>query len=349
MQVTAQGSGSFDENLVAAVRQVPGVQAAVPSLQRLTVIYFEHKRLTLLMMGVDPAVEGEVRQYTLREGRYFAGADDRGALLETGFAQGAGIHVGDTIKVMAPRGWPPLKKVKVVGLLAPTGAAGFNQGGLLFLPLRLAERYFTIAGRINTVDLVLKAGANETAVAAAVAKVLPSGLQVHPPATQTQLAKESLAGIQQGLRFASDFAVALAAIIIVNTFLMNVGQRRQQLAILRGVGATRGQIVRMFLVEGLVMGVLGTALGCLLGAGGGYLLMRGVTGLYAAAPPPVVFAPSAFLLAAVLGPLVTVAAASFPALRGADFAPGVDAAAGGHRQPPHSPLADRKRRSAGAA
>ena len=91
---------------------------------------------------------------------------------------------------------------------------------------------------------------------------------------RTQLAKETLASLDQGLLLATVLAVALGICIILNTFLMNVSERRRQLAILRAVGATRRQIVRMLLLEGLVLGVLGTVLGCLLGIGGGYLLMR---------------------------------------------------------------------------
>ena len=321
LQITAVGQGVFDASLAARLQEVPGVQAAVPSLQRLTVVYFEQKRLTLLTMGIDPSAEDGVRPFQVREGRNFTSANDHGALLEIGFAQGAGIRVGDDIKVMASRGWPPLKIVKVVGLLAPSGAAGFNQGGLLLLPLGLAERYFTIAGKINTIDLVLRPGADEAAVTAAVKQVLPAGLEVHSPASRTQLANESLVGIQQGLHFASDFALALAAIIIINTFLMNVSERRRQLAILRAVGATRGQVVRMFLVEALVLGILGTALGCLLGAGGGYVLMRGVIGLYTSSPPPIAFSPLSFLPAAALGPTVAMIAACFPALRAATVSP----------------------------
>ena len=70
----------------------------------------------------------------------------------------------------------------------------------------------------------------------------------------------------------------------------------------------------MLLLEGLVLGVLGTVLGCLLGIGGGYLLMRGITRLYVATPPPVVLQWSPFILAGVLGPTVAMVAAGVPAL-----------------------------------
>lgn len=321
LQVTAEGGGSFDQGVAAALERFPGVQAAVPSLQRLTVMYFGHKRFTLLLIGIDPSRDREVRQYRLREGRYLHSQQEDGALLETNFARGSGIRVGDEVKVMTPQGWPPLKRVSIVGLVAPTGVANFQQGGLLFVPMGLAEDYFTAFGQINTIDLVLKPKVDPRRIATELQHKLPPGLEVHPPATHTELAEETLLSIQQGLQFSSEFSIALAVILIVNTFLMNVSERRRQLAILRTVGATRRQIVRMFLVEGLVLGVLGTILGCALGAAGGSMLMRGITRLYAQTPPPITFSWWAFLLAAGLGPVVAVAAAAVPAILAARVSP----------------------------
>ena len=69
----------------------------------------------------------------------------------------------------------------------------------------------------------------------------------------------------------------------------------------------------MLLWEGLVLGILGTVFGCLLGIGGGYLLMSAITRLYAATPPPLVFPWYPFVLAALLGPALAIVAAAFPA------------------------------------
>ena len=130
-----------------------------------------------------------------------------------------------------------------------------------------------------------------------------------------------LASLEQGLLLATVLAVALGICIVLNTFLMNVTERRRQLAILRALGATRRQLIRMLLLEGLVLGVLGTILGCLLGIGGGYLSMRAIARLYVATPPPVVFPWFPFILVGVLGPTVAVVAASVPALLIAQITP----------------------------
>ena len=160
---------------------------------------------------------------------------------------------------------------------------------------------------------MLADGADEERVAARIRAILPPGLDVHPPASATQLAKGTTTEIQWGLSLASVFAVVLTFIIIVNTFLMNVSERRPQIAVLRAVGATRRQVVGMLLREALVLGILGTLLGCAMGLAGGHLLMVAVTRLYVSAPPPASLSPLPLVSAIVFGPVVSLLAAAVPA------------------------------------
>jgi putative ABC transport system permease protein len=314
LQITAQANGKFAEELTENIAGVAGVRAAVPSYQRAMKIYVEGKALVLIGIGIDPLHDSDAREYELREGRFLAPNDTACGLLEEGFAAGAGIHVGDQVRFLSAKvhKMGHLGTVTIVGLLAPRGPAGFNKCGAMFLPLRFAQRYVGDKGKINSIDIVLADGADETAVAQRIQEVLPPGLEVHPPASASQLAKGTTTEVEWGLSFASAFAVVLAFIIIVNTFLMKVSERRPQIAILRAVGATRRQIVGMILREALLLGIVGTVLGCAAGLAGGYLLMIAVTRLYVNAPPPVVISPLPFVLAMVCGPLLSLAAAAVP-------------------------------------
>ncbi len=315
LQVTAPANAAFPQEVAEKIARVPGVQAAVPSYQRATRIVFEHKWLTLIAMGIDPVHDSDARDYELREGRFLTAEDGDSGLLEVGFAAGAGIHVGDQVKFLSAKVRRPghLGVITIVGLLAPRGPAGFNKGGAMFVPLKFAQRYLGDAGKINSIDVVLAEGGDEDLVAARIRAILPPGLDAHPPASVTQLAKGTMTEVEWGLSLASVFAVVLAFIIIVNTFLMNASERRPQFAILRAVGATRRQVVGLVLREALLLGILGTLLGCGLGLAGGYRLMVAVTRLYVNAPPPVIFTPLPFVLALVLGPALSLLAAAVPA------------------------------------
>ena len=115
-----------------------------------------------------------MRDYELKEGRSFQGARD--ALLETGFARGMGVKVGDKVTLTTMTAAAPNRKsFRIVGLLSPRGAANFNQGGVIFLPLGTAQQLFDTAGNIDTLNIVLTDGADEKAVAAAIRRSCPPG------------------------------------------------------------------------------------------------------------------------------------------------------------------------------
>lgn len=308
LEVVTPGGGSFDASLVETLERLPGVKSAVPSLQQFTVMYYQGNRFRLQALGIDPVRQQQTRDWTLKEGRPLT--DGEGALLEAGVAQSTGTRIGDQVRLLTRRG---VRSVTVVGLVAPRNAAGLCEGGTIFLPLSLAQRFYGKRNFVDTISLVLNDNADESAVSAEVTGVLPTGLTVRRPAARTRLARETLVNAEHGLGFGSALTLVLAAFIILNTFLMNVGERRRQLAILRAIGATRGQIVRMLLYESLAMGIAGTVLGSLVGLGGAHLLLGAIAQLFAASPPALQLTAAPFLLAAVLGPTVSVLAACIPA------------------------------------
>ncbi len=88
-----------------------------------------------------------------------------------------------------------------------------------------------------------------------------------PPQSRTQVVEEKLNSSEMGMKLATAFSLVLAYFMILNTFLMNVGERRRQLSIMRALGATPRQVRRLLSARPWAMGVLGTCLGILVGAG----------------------------------------------------------------------------------
>ena len=308
LEVVADGAGVQADELVRSLERVPGVQAAIPTIQQTTTAYHQGQRTRMLVMGVDPSKEAAIRDYEIREGSLFEGG--RGAVLEAGFAESLGIRLHDEIKVLTRRG---LKQTTVAGLLELRGVAGFKQAGVLMIPLADAQRWFLRPGYVNTINLVLAEEVQPEQVQLLVKKLLPPGVLVRTPVARTKLATETTASLEQGLKFAYATTLALAMLMILNTFLMNVKERRRQLAVLRAVGATRGQILGMLLREGLALGVVGTLLGCLAGLVGAKQLTQTVARLYATSLPEVQFDLWSFAVAAGLGPAMALVATYIPA------------------------------------
>jgi len=306
-EVVAQGGGLISEQLDATVAQVPGVKSAVPTLQRPTVLIQEGKRLHVLVMGIDPQRDDAIRDYQLESGTLFG---EEGVLIEPAFAHSLRLKVGDEIKMYAGG---RVKRFPVVGLLALKGTAGI-QTGVIFLPMPVAQALYAAPGKVSSISVVLREGVNEATVVAALKAALPVGHTLQTPATRTELASQTMQDAEKGLNAIYVLMVALALVMILNTFLMNVGERRRQLAILRAVGTTRGQLIKMLLMEGLLMGAVGTVLGCVAGVAGASALSRGMADAYETAAPAVHLTVWPFVVAAIVGPGMSLLAMFIPAL-----------------------------------
>ena len=90
-------------------------------------------------------------------------------------------------------------------------------------------------------------------VLAAIAARLPDTLMVQAPVGQMEQVDSALRPIELALRFGGTLSIAMAVFIILNSLRMNFSECRRDIAVLRVLGATRGQIVTLHLMQGLCM------------------------------------------------------------------------------------------------
>lgn len=313
LEATAEGGGTFDLALLSQIETIPGVRAAVPVLQQFTVVRFDGKRVSLLVLGVDPQRDRAIRAYQFVQGDFWGPGG--GLILDDELARNLGIQVGDQVRMTTGRAG--LYRIQVVGLTAKQ----MHPISLGYMPLEELQGLFGLEGQISAIQIVLQEGADREAVQRAIAERLPTGLSVRPPATESAVARETMKATEQGLRLASSFSFLLAAFIILNTFLMNVGERRRQLAVLRAIGATRAQVARMILRESLVLAGLGIALGIGIGVGGAKLLLAALSQIMMVNFPPVGTPLGSVGLAAGLGVGMALAGAAVPAYRAGQLTP----------------------------
>jgi len=325
LEITRDGGRAFDDSVLADVETTPGVKLAVPMVKRDTILK-AGGATTVAIVGIDPAKDRALYDYTLVEGKGLSPGEE-GVLLESSFARALGVNpndpANDRIKLFTPKkGLNALQETKVRGTFTSQSAASLWLGGMIFMPLEQAQDWFTDPGQVDMIEIILDDSADERTVMEALAQVLPRGLSVGPPRSRTQVVEETLASSEHGLQLASAFSLVLAYFMILNTFLMNVGERRRQLATMRALGATRKQIARLLYGEALVMGVVGTGLGILLGLGGAYLLNRSLSSLFMlSALPPMRITATPLVLAALFGLGVSLIGVAVPARRAAKLTP----------------------------
>jgi putative ABC transport system permease protein len=262
LELRAAGGAAFDENLLDAVRAVPGVKTAAPVVESLRTLQVGEKQVRLQVMGIDPASDSGVRDYEVVAGRQVASGDE--VVLDEEFARPLGVKLGDEVGIRTNRLTKPFE---VVGLLKPKGADVLRQASLAFIPIERAQYHFYRRGQTEKYDRIqVVTEADDAAIAkvqAAIIAALPQDqhLKVERPTASSPLMEHTLKSSEVGLELASLFALLLASFIILNTFLMNVSERRRQLAIMRAIGATRWQLGWALLGESLLLGVVGTLIG----------------------------------------------------------------------------------------
>jgi putative ABC transport system permease protein len=298
---------------------VEGVEVFVPHVQAPAGLVTRGGPEPVMVLGVDDGDQLRVRDYSAAEGDYpsFQG---RNVWLEAGFAARHGIRLGNEVELLTARGPTTLR---VRGLLDPVGPMRFNGGGVAVVPQRVAQRLFAGEGKVNTVSVVVRRGADVEAVRGRLAEAFPN-LSVVRPTERGGLADEFLGTVYQALGSMGAVAVVAGAMVILNTFLMHLGESQRQLALLRALGATRGQVTAMLLRQALLLGGLGTLIGVPLGVLLAWLLMKLFESFMNVPMPRFTISWTGLLLTASLGPAMTLAATVYPARRAARREPLAD-------------------------
>ncbi|WP_431923769.1 ABC transporter permease [Nonomuraea jabiensis] len=248
------------------------------------------------------------------------GTDDQVAVLDKNTAKAEGFKLGDTITVLDTK--QRKHQFRLVGLLDPgvdqelsyTGAVGFTTA--------TAQR-MTGAEGYREIDVAGRAPGLKQAVAAAVggAYVVKTGGEL-----ADDLAKA--AGVETrmftlGLLMFGLVAMMVAALVIYNTFNILVAQRTREMALLRCIGATRGQVFGSIVLESTVVGLIASALGLVIGYGLASLTLTVLASFDAPLPTDaaVTLSPATIGVGLAVGLAVTVCAALLPARSATRVAP----------------------------
>lgn len=223
--------------------------------------------------GIDPELESDVSE--LADQMIFNHIDalkDKGfgIILGNQLARSLGVTVGDSLMLMAPQGSispagfaPRMRQFTVVGLYS-SGHYEYD-ASLAFVHYQDAARVFRDSGS-SGVRLRIQDMQKAPQVAYQLAGQLPLGVRVND---WTQNNKTWFAAVQTEKRMMFlilTLIVAVAAFNLLSSLVMAVKDKRSDIAILRSLGATPAEVGRIFLVQGAIIGVLGTFIGVGLGA-----------------------------------------------------------------------------------
>jgi putative ABC transport system permease protein len=318
----------LDATIVEDIDAIDGVTAAEPSVLGYAQIIDEDGE-PVGDPGFGPPTFGgnwttvdELNPFTLIEGGRPPGVDDE-LVIDKRSADETGFEVGDAVSVQTQTG---VEDYQLVGV-ARFGSAD-SPGGASFalMTLPAAQQRVAQPGTIDSVGVVADEGLSQRELANRVQAELGDDAEV---LTGAEITEENQDDIEQGLQFFTGFLTAFAVIalvvgafVIFNSFTILVAQRNREMALLRAVGATRGQVLRGVLIEAVIIGGLASVAGFVLGLAvtGGLKAVMNAFGFDLPAGDTIVRT-GAVVTAIASGFIVTVASAVVPALRASRVSP----------------------------
>ncbi len=337
-------------SLAAAIRRVPGVAYVYGAVGGYAQFMDRDGNAIgsggTSTLGFSFDSNTQLSPYRLVQGRAPTGPDQ--VVMDKATATKHHFAVGDRVLINLPGGARYFRISGIVKYGSSDSLAGLTLAGF---DLRTAQALFDLRGRYDSIDVLAAPSANTVRLQSAIARTLPSGVQVVSGQTAAgQLSTEvdnELSFISTALLIFGAVALFVGAFTIVNTFSITVEQRTRELALLRLVGASRGQVFRSVLSEAALTGVAAS----LIGLGLGVLAALGLKALLKAfgiALPsaPLVFEARTPIVAIAVGVGVTMLSALIPAQRAVRIAP---VAALSSRGEHHAATVRRRRLIAGVA
>ncbi len=266
----------------AAVRQVPGVTAVSPFTYNEVLLTAAGRTAGTVLRGIDLASALEATDFrkTLKSaaGELAAAMQSpqpvfplEGILLGANLAATLGVGVGSAVDVLLPLGGdlsplgvvPRLRRFTVVGVFQ-VGFAEFDSK-LAMISIPAAQSLFRMGPSVTGLEVRVR----DIYQASEVAQTIRDRLKF-PYFTRTWMELNrnffSALRVERIVMFVIlTMIVLVAAFGIISTLVMLVMQKRKEIAVLKSMGATRGSIMGIFIIQGLIIGAAGTALGLLLG------------------------------------------------------------------------------------
>ncbi len=276
IEIYAQDGAALPDaaHTLLQARQNPQVVGAAPFIAAQALLARGEDMRGVLVRGIDPVLEPEVTELGNPEQRAALQrlkAGKFGVVLGSELARALGVRVGDPVTLIAPSGQltpagvvPRLKQMEVLGTF-DSGHFEYDST-LALVHWEDAARIFRLEGP-SGVRLKLRDLHQARAVGADLQATMGTGVYVRDWSQQNRSWFAAVQVEKRMMFIILTLIVAVAAFNLVSTLVMTVTDKRADIAILRTLGASPASIMGIFMVQGALVGVIGTALGLLLGLG----------------------------------------------------------------------------------
>jgi lipoprotein-releasing system permease protein len=323
--------------LMQRVRQFRGVEAATPYVYGQAMLSAKGNVRGVVIRGIDTTTAPNVISLPkyLCQGK-IADMDESeagitGVIVGKELALLNNLRMGDSIQLISPQGKrtpigaiPRVQSFRVAGIFK-SGMYEFD-ANLVYMNLPQAQKFFEMGDGVTGLEITVDDVYQAPKLGGRIEKVLG-------PPFWTRTWKDMYRNLFSAMKLEKaamfvilTFIVLVAAFNIVVSLIMLVMEKSRDIAILKALGATSDRIMRIFVIQGMITGIVGTALGLLAGLGGAALLARYPifdlpTEIYTISTLPIAVEPFDVLTICVVALVICFLATIYPSLRAARLEP----------------------------
>ena len=340
-------------DLVQQIEAIPDVVAAAPFIFKQVLVTSKTAVQGIILRGIQPSQETQVTdlQANMKFGDLadlthplnpptplHSGQDDPtpsassnrpGIILGKELAFRLGVFIGDTINVVSPVG--PMTSLTMTPKIRPYTVVGVFESGMFeydsslsYISLEEAQKFFNLGETVTGIQVKVK----DVFLAQEIAHRLEATLGTTFMARDWMQLNRNLFSalkLEKTMMFLLLVLITLVASFnIVGTLTMIVNEKQREIAILKAMGATPGAIMRIFMLNGLVIGIVGTGIGVPLGYTFLWLIQNYWTfdaSVYYISRIPVHILPLDVMLVATSAVLISFAATFYPSWQAAKLDP----------------------------
>ena len=263
----ANGESGVAESLFPVIRDTVGVRDAAPAVEGFLPLA-DAPGERLYVYGVDLLTDSAIRDHQFSDAGFafdqaldFIAQPDSIALTES-FSRRLNLPLGARLTVLTSAG---RREFTVRALLKEQGMAKVFGGSFALLDLPVAQRTFGKEGKLDIVDLTVEEGQVIDAVQQRLRDRLKGAAEVERPRKRGEQIEQLLTSFRVGLFFVSLIALFVGFFLIYNTVSVSVIQRKKEIGTLRCLGMKRGELLRLIVAEALLLALVGSIFGAVLG------------------------------------------------------------------------------------
>ncbi len=259
-------------DLAAKISAVPGVVSALPVIEGQVMVSSSVQALGGLVRGIDEKslktlklVAGNVKQGSIE------GFDQQtGISIGVRLATSLRVGLGDTVTLVSPRGastpfgTAPRSKPYVISSLFELGMSEYDRM-MIFMPLAEAQKYFGKGGEVDVLEVVVDSPEDVDRYNNLIRQAGGPTIAVNDWRQRNETFFNVLAVERNVMFIILSLIVLVAALNIISGLMMLVKDKGRDIAILRTMGASKGSVMRVFLITGASIGIVGTLAGLVLG------------------------------------------------------------------------------------